>query len=256
LAAVSGILRDYSRQAETYDATRGASPSVLGPLRDALAGAPGRRLVDVGGGTGNYSRALRDEGWEPLVIDRSAAMLERARAKGLATLAGDAQALPLPDSSADAVMLVSMLHHVDDPGRALAEAQRVLRPGGRLALMVFTREDIEGQWYVDYFPSTRAWMDRSHATLDELLALLPGAGHVVFEFRDLEDASLAALAAYPERVLEPRWQRQTSYFERMERDHPDELRAGLERLRADIEAGHPPRGGGVGTVIAWEKPGA
>lgn len=45
---MSGLLRDYAKQAETYDATRGASPSVVAPLREALAGAPGRRLVDVG----------------------------------------------------------------------------------------------------------------------------------------------------------------------------------------------------------------
>src|SRR5690349_18607300 len=144
---MSGLLRDYSKQAETYDATRGASPSVLAPLREALAGAPGRTLVDVGGGTGNYAQALAAEGWEPLVVDRSAAMLARAAGKGLATLEGDAQALPLPDASADAVMLVSMLHHVEAPGRALAEARRILRPGGRLALMAFTREDLEGLWY-------------------------------------------------------------------------------------------------------------
>jgi ubiquinone/menaquinone biosynthesis C-methylase UbiE len=248
------LLRDYSRQAETYDTTRAASPSVLGPLREALAGAPGRRLVDIGGGTGNYSRALRDEGWEPLVIDREPAMLAQAAAKGLETLTGDAQELPLPDASVDAAMLVSMLHHVEDPAVALAEARRILRPGGRLALQIFTLEDLAGLWYADYFPSTRSWMQAAHPTLAQVLAHLPGSRHIVVEFRDLEDASLAALAAYPERVLDPHWQRQTSYFERMERDHPDELRAGLERLRADIEAGRPPQGGGVGTVVAWEKP--
>jgi SAM-dependent methyltransferase len=249
-----GILRDYSRQAESYDATRAASPSVLAPLRAALAGAPGRRLVDVGGGTGNYALALREEGWEPLVIDRSEAMLARAAEKGLATLRGDAQALPLGDASADAVMLVSMLHHVDDPGRALAEARRVLAPGGRLALMAFTREDLEGLWFSDYFPSTRAWMAASHPSTDELLAHLPGGRRLDFEFRDLEDASVAALAAHPELVLEARWRRQTSYFERLERDHPDELRAGLERLRADVDSGRPPRGGGRAAVLAWAKP--
>ena len=82
------LLRDYSNQARTYDETRAASPSVLGPLREALDGAPGRRLVDIGGGTGNYSLALREEGWEPLVVDREPAMLARAAAKGLETLAG------------------------------------------------------------------------------------------------------------------------------------------------------------------------
>src|SRR3954469_24330886 len=85
------LLRDYSNQARTYDETRAASPSVLGPLREALGGAPGLRLADIGGGTGNYARALRDDGWNPVVIDREPAMLARAAAKGLETLAGDAQ---------------------------------------------------------------------------------------------------------------------------------------------------------------------
>ena len=81
---MSGILRDYSRQAETYDATRAASPSVLAPLREALAGAPGRVLVDVGGGTGNYAAALAKDGWEPLVAclareDRAARQVGASR---------------------------------------------------------------------------------------------------------------------------------------------------------------------------------
>jgi ubiquinone/menaquinone biosynthesis C-methylase UbiE len=252
---MSGILRDYSRQAETYDATRAASPSVLAPLREALDGAPGRKLVDIGGGTGNYALALAGEGWDPLVVDRSQAMLARASAKGLATLAGDAQRLPLPDGCADAVILVSMLHHVDDPAAALAEARRILRPGGRLALMAFTREDLERQWYSDYFPSTRAWMTASHPRLQELLAELPGGRRIPVVFHDLEDASLAALARFPERVLEDRWRRQTSYFERLERDHPDELRDGLARLRHDVEAGHPPQADGTASVIAWVRAG-
>jgi demethylmenaquinone methyltransferase/2-methoxy-6-polyprenyl-1,4-benzoquinol methylase len=253
---MSGVLRDYSRQAETYDTTRSASPSVLAPLREALAGAPGRKLVDVGGGTGNYAAALAREGWDPVVVDRWPAMLARATAKGLATLEGDAQHLPLEDASADAVMLVSMLHHVEDPGRALAEAKRILRPGGRLALMAFTREELEDLWYSDWFPSTRAWMDRSHPGLQELLDHLPGARRLPLEFHDLEDASLAALAAHPEKLLEPRWRRQTSYFERLERDHPDELRAGLERLRAAVDRGEPPRSKGTASVLAWAKPAA
>jgi ubiquinone/menaquinone biosynthesis C-methylase UbiE len=251
---VSGILRDYSRQAQTYDRTRSASPSVLVPLRAALDGAPGRELVDVGGGTGNYSRALADDGWQPLVVDRSPDMLARAAAKGLRTIEGDAQSLPLAGESTDAVMLVSMLHHVDDPWKALAEARRILRPGGRLALMAFTREELEELWYSDYFPSTRAWMARSHPSLDELLEHLPGARRIPIRFTDLDDASLAALASRPHLLLEESWRRQTSYFERLERDHPDELAAGLERLRDAVEAGNPPRSPGAASVIAWAKP--
>ena len=247
------LLRDYSRQAQTYDETRSASPSVLGPLRQALAGAAGPRLADIGGGTGNYARALRAEGWDPVVIDRQPEMLARAAEKGLETIEADARRLPLADASVDAAMLVSMLHHVEEPPAALAEARRILRPGGRLALMVFTREDLADLWLSDYFPSTRAWMFESHPTLGELLAMLPGARRIEVVFRDLEDASLAALAAYPERLADPAWHRQTSYFERLERDHPDELAAGLTRLRGEVAAGTAPRRPGLASVLAWAK---
>ena len=94
-------------------------------------------------------------------------------------------------------MLVSMLHHVENPAAALAEAQRILRPRGRLALMVFTREDVADTWLEDYFPSTRAWMDESHPTLAALQALLPGPRRIPVTYTDLEDGSLAALAGHP-----------------------------------------------------------
>lgn len=249
---MSGLLRDYSNQARTYDETRSASAAVLAVLREALDGAPGRRLLDVGGGTGNYAAALRDEGWDVVVSDRSPGMLARAAAKGLATVEADAQSLPFGDASFDAVMCVCMLHHVDDQARALAEQRRVLRPHGRGALMAFAREDIADAWYLEYFPSTRAWMDASHPPLAELTALAPGARRIEVVLRDL-DGSLASLTAFPEKVLDPAWRRQTSFFERLARDHPDEEAAGLARLRADIEAGNPPQGLGRATVLAWTR---
>jgi SAM-dependent methyltransferase len=247
---MSGLLRDYSNQAKTYDQTRSASPSVLRTLREAIDGAPGRRLLDVGGGTGNYAAALREEGWEPIVSDRSPDMLARAAAKGLETIEADAQSLPFADESFDAVICVCMLHHVDDPARALAEQRRVLRPGGRGALMAFSREDIAGAWYLDYFPSTRAWMDASHPPVADLTTLLPCSRRIEVVFQEL-DGSLAGLTAFPEKVLEPRWRNQTSFFERLARDHPDEQAAGLERLRADIASGNRPVGRGRATVLAW-----
>lgn len=250
-----GILRDYSAQAKTYDSTRGASPSVLGPLRDALAGAPGTALLDIGGGTGNYALALREDGWDPLVADRSYEMLSLAAAKGLPTLEADAQSLPLPSSSFDAVTMLSMLHHVDDPAAALREARRVLRPGGRLAIKMFAREDVEGTWILEYFPASEAWMVPTHPPLAEFADLLPGMKRVEITYDDLEDASMAALSARPELILEERWRRQTSFFERLERDHPEDLQAGLNRLEDDIATGRPPTNAGSASMISWKKAG-
>ncbi len=247
------LLPDYARQAEHYDETRSASPSVVRPLREALAGAPGRRLLDIGGGTGNYARALKQEGWEPVVADRSPGMLARAAEKGLETVEADAQGLPFEASAFDAAMMISMLHHVPDRAAALAEARRILRPGGRLVLMGFTGEDAASLWVLDYFPISRSWMETTHPPRSDYLAELPGATLVEFAFEDMADASLAALSGDPQRLLEAAEGGRTSYFERLGRDHPAELRAGLARLRADIAAGRAPRRAGTATVLSWTK---
>jgi SAM-dependent methyltransferase len=181
-------------------------------------------------------------------------MLAQAEAKGLATKLADATALPLPDESFDAAMLVSMIHHVSDPALALAEARRVLRPGGRLAVMAFTREDIQRSWCMDYFPASRPWMEVTHPPLEELLRELPGARRAPVVYKDLQDGSMAALLGHPEALLQAERRSQTSFFERMQRDHPEDLRAGLERLEAELRAGTAPRRSGEASMIGWVKP--
>lgn len=251
---------DYRRQAQTYDATRGASPSVLAPLLEALSGAPGPELLDIGGGTGNYALALRRHGFEPTVVDLSDEMLSRARAKGMSAVVGDAAVLPFEDESFDAVMLVSMLHHVPEWRVALAEAARVLRPAGRLAAMVWTRESVERvSWLSEYFPSTQAWMVEQHPSETELLAALPGARLIPFAFADVDDGSIGALERRPELLLDPERRRQTSFFERLGDTDPGALAAGLARLEADLAAGRDPNAAhdaaravhGDGVVLAW-----
>jgi SAM-dependent methyltransferase len=190
-----------------------------------------------------------------VVIDRSSEMLALAARKGLATEKAVAERLPFADGSFDAAMLVSMLHHVADPGLALFEAQRILRPGGRIALMVFARDDIHDLWFLDYFPSTRPWMEASHMPVSDLLALLPGARRHEIVLDDLKDASLAALAAYPEKVLDGQWRTQTSYFERLSRDDPAGLAKGLRRLADDVAQGQAVRRPGRASILAWSKAG-
>ena len=249
------LLPDYSRQAEHYDETRSASPSVVGPLLQALDGAPGPRLADIGGGTGNYALVLKQEGWDSVVVDCSADMLGRAAAKGLQTVQAHAERLPFGDESFDAATMISMLHHVQDRRAALAEARRILRPGGRLVLLGFTREDASTLWILDYFPSSRAWMDATHPPRAAYLEELPGAQTASLEFHDLKDANLAALSTDPERLIEAAQRGRTSYFERMQRDHAEELSAGLARIKEEIDSGRIPRDSGTATLLSWTKPG-
>jgi SAM-dependent methyltransferase len=253
---------DYARQARTYDRTRAASPSVLGPLREALAGAPGPRLIDVGGGTGNYSAALRDEGLQPVVADYSPSMLAVAATKGLTVVRADAAVLPFASGSVDAVVLCSMLHHVPDWPEALAEARRIVRPRGRVVLYVYAREHLAVHWIMRYFPRTTAQFVDGHQTMADLLAALPGASATPVRYEDLVDGSMAALCRRPELLLDADVRRQTSYFERAETQFPDELASGTRQLERDLAAGAHPEAEiddlrdeiGDGVVLTWTAP--
>ena len=260
MSSVAPTRHDYREQAARYDRTRGASPSILEPLERAIAGGPGSSLLDVAGGTGNYSEALRERGHEPCVVDISHHMLERAAAKGLPVVRAGASALPFADTSFDSVINVSALHLVPQWRLALAEARRVLRPGGRLGLMVYTRENLDVHWIFEYFPSAREWVYPEHQTLAELLEELPGAVVEPFEFGDLVDASMSALCRHPRLLLDPGWLQQTSFFERLRSAEPTQLADGLLKLKRDLDGGRHPdleveelrRTHGDGTVLSWE----
>jgi SAM-dependent methyltransferase len=101
------------------------------------------------------------------------------------------------------VLLVSMLHLVPDWPRALAEARRVLRPGGRLALMLYAREHLEVHWIFEYFPASPSWVVPEHQRSPTSPAALPDARVLPFEFDDVDDGALAALCRRPELVLDP-----------------------------------------------------
>lgn len=98
--------------------------------------------LDVGGGSGPYARWLADRGYEVHLVDPIPRLVEEARrassraARPLASCrTGDARRLEQPDGSVDLILLLGPLYHLPDPedrARALAEAGRVLRPGGYL----------------------------------------------------------------------------------------------------------------------------
>lgn len=255
---------EYSAQAATYDSTRAASPSVLGPIAEAL-GRPDcdGLLLDVGGGTGNYAAALTRLDWRPIVVDRNQAMLTVAERKALPVVRGDAASLPVPSGSVDAVMFVSMLHHVPDWKVALSEAQRVVRVGGRVVVMGFAREHLYVHGVEDYFPVTLDHFASGHQTLAELRAELPGAREFQVLYEDQVDGSLAALAREPARMLDADVRRQTSFVEWAAANQPDELTSGLAQLELDLSNGLRPqdrhldqrRAIGDALVFAWTAPG-
>ncbi len=115
---------------------------------------PGETIVDCAGGTGDVARRLvaqtrkakaRRGGGDArvLVVDYNAEMIAAGRERGLAPeiewAVGDAQRLPLPDASAHAYVIAFGIRNVTRIEAALAEARRVLKPGGRFYCLEFSR---------------------------------------------------------------------------------------------------------------------
>ncbi|MDB5712261.1 MAG: ArsR family transcriptional regulator [Sphingomonas bacterium] len=108
------------------------------------------QLIDIGTGTGRMLELFASRADRALGIDRSSEMLRLARAKlserGLANAElrqADLYALPLPDGAADVAIIHHVLHFAQQPGAAIAEAGRVLAPGGRLLIADFAPHERE-----------------------------------------------------------------------------------------------------------------
>lgn len=107
-------------------------------------------IADLGAGEGTLSQLLAQRATEVIAVDNSEKMVEfgseLARAHGVRNLAyrkGDLEALPVEDGTVDLALFSQSLHHAQHPRKAVEEAWRILRPGGRIAILDLARHHYE-----------------------------------------------------------------------------------------------------------------
>jgi SAM-dependent methyltransferase len=134
--------RAFGDAADVYDRVRpGYPPDAIEWLARVLDLRPGRTVVDLAAGTGKLTAPLLAIGARVIAVEPSAGMLARLRTNAPAAeaIAGTAEEIPLPDASADAVVVAQAFHWFRHDV-ALAEIHRVLRFGAALALVWNRRE--------------------------------------------------------------------------------------------------------------------
>jgi len=149
-AAAQNYFRRHAAEWDRIRRLHVADAAVEDAIRAALAGGDIRALLDLGTGTGRMLELFADRIERGLGLDLSLDMLAFARArldraglKNCSVRQGNIYDLALARDSFDVVIIHQVLHFLDDSARAIGEAARVLRPGGRLLVVDFAPHDLE-----------------------------------------------------------------------------------------------------------------
>lgn len=133
------------------------------------------RGLEIGVGSGRFAAPLGVQ----VGVDPSPAMLAYAAARGIGVVEGTAEQLPFEADTFDFAIVVTTICFVDSPAQMLAEARRVLKPGGRLVIGFIDRDSDMGREYQAHQSENVFYRDATFYSADEVQQLLEDAGFLI-----------------------------------------------------------------------------
>ncbi|MEM8643877.1 MAG: metalloregulator ArsR/SmtB family transcription factor [Pseudomonadota bacterium] len=183
--AAQDYFKAHAAEWDSIRALHVAESQVEAAMAEALGDGPFELLVDLGTGTGRILELFGPRADKALGFDLNHDMLAYARTKlervGLTQAQlrhGDLHNIPLPDSTADAVVVHQVLHFLDDPATAVAEAARLVSPGGKLLIVDFAPHELE-------FLREKSAHRRLGFSQGQLARMMESAGLKLLSFQDL-----------------------------------------------------------------------
>ncbi|MEW1550813.1 class I SAM-dependent methyltransferase [Streptomyces tsukubensis] len=217
----------YNSIGTTYAGTRRPDPRIADRIHQALGGSA--TVINVGAGTGSYEPSQT-----VLAVEPSSVMISQRPPGSAPALEASAEAIPLADGSAEAVMALLTVHHWSDLEAGIGELLRIARR--RIVVLTFDQDVSRGFWLLDeYLPEAAAVEDTRAVPVERLAALLGGARiENVPVPHDCTDGFLAAFWRRPEAYLDPEVRAGISLLAQA----GDEiLQPGLARLSDDLDSG-------------------
>ncbi len=199
--------------------------------------------LDIGCGTGNYTKEFQKKGFDFIGIDPSKEMLDKAKVDNSSVdwKLGSAENTGLQANSVDGIVGSLTIHHWTDLQKGFLELNRVLKPNGKIVIFTATPEQMKGYWLNHYFPKMLSDAMIQMPSFEAIEKAMNHGGFTItstdkyFIQPDLEDKFLFSGKHNPELYFDTQIRSGISSFASL--TNQDEVKEGLAKLRTDIDSG-------------------